>query len=548
MPLPATISNGIWPDHRNANIGPRESGGNLYAPFYVFSGTMQLGMFKSTDGGETWTEQDSANRPTGVISTALAVGQITTTLYVLYTPSAVTAQIRKFDCSTDTWVALESGMATSPPTLNANITGAGAQPGFLIVRGDGDYVVFHNGSTENVMGSAYRRIKYSRFQSGAWTINVRVDNGTGDQFHWDARAAVLGSSSRSHFFYTKSSSSLGFHKALTSANALQAEGNDDGTLLATPTAAYCFGNPVAYVDGADTKIVVPTDNKAWRFTSADLPTLTTVQVYAGVSQENVTSNPSAAVVDGTTAYTFYTDASTDDLWYDNDAGSGTWGTDVKFPVSVSQEASNNQPSLYGATGTDEMYAQSFQVSSALDLTGMSLRLSKFNTPTDTLVVDIQSSLGTTITSSDAVAAATVPTTPDWVAFVFASPPALSAGVTYYAVLRRTGARDTTNIYEWRAQTANPYANGQAYERASGVWGDLDGVTSLDFTFRIRDYNYTIQGVSVGKITNAIGILYNDNGTVKYDKLQLTVPTKAPPAHLQLRYQRQAQRTTWRTAV
>lgn len=548
MPLPATISNGIWPDHRNANIGPRESGGNLYAPFYVFSGTMQLGMFKSTDGGETWTEQDSANRPTGVISTALAVGQITTTLYVLYTPSAVTAQIRKFDCSTDTWVALESGMATSPPTLNANITGAGAQPGFLIVRGDGDYVVFHNGSTENVMGSAYRRIKYSRFQSGAWTINVRVDNGTGDQFHWDARAAVLGSSSRSHFFYTKSSSSLGFHKALTSANALQAEGNDDGTLLATPTAAYCFGNPVAYVDGADTKIVVPTDNKAWRFTSADLPTLTTVQVYAGVSQENVTSNPSAAVVDGTTAYTFYTDASTDDLWYDNDAGSGTWGTDKRFGTDQSQElADGTTGPISGASGSNEEQAQSFQLVLEWTVSTLELFLSKIGSPTDNLFVDIVSTLGgSVIATSNTVSAAGLSSTAAWIAFTFSSPPSLSAGTTYYIVLRRSGARDLSNQALWEAKASNPYAAGSHFIKASGAWGSAQ---TDDLTFRIPAIvNPTVQGVSVGKITNAIGVLYNDNGTVKYHKLQLTVPTKAPPAHLQLRYQRQAQRTTWRTAV
>lgn len=399
MPLPATISGAIWPGHINGHLGPWESGGALYMPAYFFSGTMQLAMFKSADGGETWAEVDSADRITGVLSDVLSTAQVGTTLYILHTLSAGTGQVRKFECSTDQWVAAESGMATSPPALVANVSSIRA--GFLCVRGDGNYVVFHNGATESVMGSSYRRIKYSRFQSGAWTINVRVDGGTGDQFHWDARAAQLGSSSRSHFFYTKSNAGFTlYQKSLTSGNTLNSESSVTG-LSDASNGNYPVGNPTAYVDGSDTKIVVPLATSdsggakgLQRFVSADSPTLNAMEIVSTVNNvERNTSNAGAGAVDSITVYDFWPDSINDDLWHDNDAGSGTWGTDVEF--------------------------------------------------------------------ADAV---------------------------------------------------------------------------------------TIQGVSVGKITNAIGVLYNDNATVKYDKLQLTVPTKAPPAHLQLRYQRQAQRTTWRTAV
>src|SRR5262245_30889999 len=61
MALPFSFSSELkWPDHLNARLGPFESGGNLYAVLCDKTANT-LEVWKSTDGGNSWAEQDAAN-------------------------------------------------------------------------------------------------------------------------------------------------------------------------------------------------------------------------------------------------------------------------------------------------------------------------------------------------------------------------------------------------------------------------------------------------------------------------------------------------------
>ena len=68
--MPATIAAGLsWSAWRNTSHGPWKIGGNHYA-LLVDATSNHAEMWKSTDGGNTWAEQDSANHP--VIDTTSA--------------------------------------------------------------------------------------------------------------------------------------------------------------------------------------------------------------------------------------------------------------------------------------------------------------------------------------------------------------------------------------------------------------------------------------------------------------------------------------------
>jgi hypothetical protein len=206
MPLPATIhANVRWPSFRAAPHAIVETGGNLYvvALGSAAASSGHIAAWKSTDGGETWAEVDSADRITGIAGDSFAAVASGTTIHVAYQLLSDTAvRVRPFDCATEQWgTATGAGPAlTANVGANAHVTGQIAL--FLCVRSDGDYVVLHQGNDQAVMGNSYRRVVYSRHEGGTWTSDVVVDPSAGTQVHYDARTAILGSSDRVHLFYS----------------------------------------------------------------------------------------------------------------------------------------------------------------------------------------------------------------------------------------------------------------------------------------------------------------------------------------------------------
>jgi hypothetical protein len=140
--------------------------------------------------------------------------------------------------------------------------------------------------------------------------------------------------------------------------------------------------------------------------------------------------------------------------------------------------------IFGATGSAEMQAQSFASGAGGTVTNIILYARKTLAPTDDLVVEIQTDSagvpsGTAVGSSASVNGTALTTT--FVPTSFPVSATLSASTTYWIVMRRSGARDTSNFFGPGGTTGNPYAGGTQAERTSGTWA----TAANDFMFAVQ---------------------------------------------------------------
>lgn len=159
-----------------------------------------------------------------------------------------------------------------------------------------------------------------------------------------------------------------------------------------------------------------------------------------------------------------------------DANSGTTLADVIENVAANtpaliQISSQNTDGPFGNAAATEREAQSFQLTTNNLMGGVTLWASKIGNPTDSVVVELQSdSSGVpsgTVLASVTISAAEFPaSTGEVYAWL---PYALSGGVTYWLVTRRTGALDASNYFSWRYQNTSVYASGRRATYINGVW-------------------------------------------------------------------------------
>jgi hypothetical protein len=342
MTLPATVDASLsWPDWKNTHCGPFEVGGSKYI-VGVDKTQNKIKVLKSTDGGHTWSEQDAANKPfTGTASNfKSATARLDGTSIVVFHcgVSSTTPQITKFATATDTWGA---SSATGAQTVQ-DVTGKA--PLAIACRGANDYVVAYNSATESIMGTAYRRISVRPYVSGAWGTAIVVESGV--QQNQDLIGLVVGSNGRTHIFWRNQTGNTLRHRPFLSGNTLGTAGDIDASINAVSN-IYAGGISVSYVDGANTKVVVPyvdagAELNVGRFTSADAPSFTTQVVTAVTDNKPSASscNPGVAVANGTIVYVLWADGPFGDIWYDNDAGTGTWGTDVEHNATTNVDGIN----------------------------------------------------------------------------------------------------------------------------------------------------------------------------------------------------------------
>jgi hypothetical protein len=205
MPYLATYSHGTG--YLAAGVGNKQQ---IVGPVVADSGNWYLlrlttghwEMAKSTDGGESWTEQDSANRPVsadwlnGSSSGATAIRQGTVVFdsgtdriycfnYILITTTVeLQVGVTYFDTSTDTW----SGSVVSQGT-NYDRDAQVSHLGLATVQASSTAIyVHHIGATEKIMGTDYGRTRVSTFNpsTNSWTgtpqnLNhgLQVDSGPG---------------------------------------------------------------------------------------------------------------------------------------------------------------------------------------------------------------------------------------------------------------------------------------------------------------------------------------------------------------------------------
>lgn len=320
---------GVFPIFETAHIGPFAVGTSLYA-FTYFNHDLHL--WKSTDHGSTWIEQDPTNSP-ATEGSVLDVVLSGTTLYILHSGLDSHLYIKQYNTSTDTYGTL----SPQGPTFNNNVVTTAA---VLSVRSNGDCVVFHQSPTELISSTNYRRFSYSIYSAGAWSGLTTFGTGIAD--HYDLRCAVLGASDRIHFFYTKiASNNTLFHRSLDSSNALDTEASATTTLYQATT-AYPVGTPVAFIKNGAVQIAVPyrdtaTSNPMYvvYFTSGANPTLNKVLASSTVEAPNASSSNLAVIVaDGVVKYILW--APTLTLHMSPDGGADTYNTATSTPTLVTR--------------------------------------------------------------------------------------------------------------------------------------------------------------------------------------------------------------------
>lgn len=146
-----------------------------------------------------------------------------------------------------------------------------------------------------------------------------------------------------------------------------------------------------------------------------------------------------------------------------DLADGDAVTLIKDTISQTVGANDQFADFGRPTTNHQQYATSFTVASNITVTRIGLYLSKAASPTDNVEIAIQGNNATIgkngscgsasgpdgtdlAVASISADALTTTTTVEYFQINFSAPIALSTGVTYWYVLRRTGALDNTNYF------------------------------------------------------------------------------------------------------
>lgn len=205
-------------DASHRGIGPLLDGNdNLYVVAETSAQADHLAVFKSTDDGATWTEQDTGGRP-DLSTRGLAISacvQIGTVLHIATRSNGYTSgmdvawdiEYHTFNTSDassnqDTWQIVREAVV-SPTGDGAISTTSGMD---IAVRSDGDVIIVHQGSDASVMGNGFERVAYSRREGTSWTSDIALNTtsleelqlqascvfGVGDNLHIGWKIVALG--------------------------------------------------------------------------------------------------------------------------------------------------------------------------------------------------------------------------------------------------------------------------------------------------------------------------------------------------------------------
>ncbi len=172
MPTPILVDlNGVTNNSNSANSVPSHNSyhfSHLGSLWCVIGKTGRyFEIFNSTDGGNTWTQQDSANSPGPFQSIGLFWDGSSDTLYCW--GSAVTTNIttlNSFDMST----ALFGG------AIGSNSPALGAAPVYLIQKADTTFRLYYGGATDTTL--AFRNFD----GASTWSAENVIATGTSAQY------------------------------------------------------------------------------------------------------------------------------------------------------------------------------------------------------------------------------------------------------------------------------------------------------------------------------------------------------------------------------
>lgn len=275
-------------------------------------------MYKSTDNGETWAEQDAANAPATATTAnlkSISTAQQDAWISVMRVTDANGFAIRRFDTITDTWEALFTSNTSMP--VSTSVSGAAPMLiGYKPLEANWDYTAVCNGQNETVMGVARRRIKFKRRGSGTtWPGTPGYDlvgspntpdltTLPGTAVDHDLRAALVDGNGVWHGFWTQTDDSNIHHRQFNESNAFSTANLMGSTAAVTSnSAAYPIGQPTNYYRSGEWYIALPyVDSgvlKVSRVKAADAATAAnwtnTSVVTAAIETAN--SNPAALSAD-----------------------------------------------------------------------------------------------------------------------------------------------------------------------------------------------------------------------------------------------------------
>jgi hypothetical protein len=211
-------------------------GDTLYAVVLNTSAVV-IEVHKSTDGGVTWTEQDSgdslahsgathsydANMPLS--------GSEAGFIYVAYRTASTTVRVRRFDTSTDTWEATDLGSANASTVVQSDF-GMG-----LVVRSNGDVVILYRNSTNQ---DTY----ITKYESGAWSISTVRTTATTVALC----ATMTANSDMAHLMIHETTNGDVHHRSVDSGSSL----GTIGTLDATSITTIWYSSFMGYVNDGGT--------------------------------------------------------------------------------------------------------------------------------------------------------------------------------------------------------------------------------------------------------------------------------------------------------
>ena len=304
------------------------SGGNVYV-FGRGSTSTLLRAFKATDPTSSFSNVGSDITISDGDVEAVAAFQVGDVIHVATMNGAASSRdvrYHTFNMATDAWVITNEAVVENFDNQFA----ADPYPINIMVRSDGDVIIFYPGASVANMGSQRGRVYYARRESASWTVDVSVDDGGGSS--WLVQGLVSGSSDRTHFFFMDYNTGDAYQRTLTSANALE-------TFPSTysNTSIGCQSSGTSYVSGANTKVRFPLKEKTDATTlysakcdSADAPSVTVdTDITGSINVEAGTFRASFSA-DGTTLWNTFIDNTTDGLYIQSNADDAGWGTPASF--------------------------------------------------------------------------------------------------------------------------------------------------------------------------------------------------------------------------
>jgi hypothetical protein len=259
MPYPYQItgSEGVNPQYPAAHLGPYESGSALYVVMPNIAGgvTGTIRVWKSTDAGVTWTEQDTANRPTCSASQYdVQVVLAGTTLYIAYLNTSNAVNIKPFAMATDLWGSNISGGPT--PSINAfDPVSPQARKFALARRSDGSYVVMYQ-ANETISFTTYGRIYYATYNGTVWSGGTQVDtNNSGLTRQSGLIGCALGASDLVHFLWFDENWWAYITRSLSSAGSLSSLFVNVYSELALSPYGMAMCAPVSYTDDCGNVVI-----------------------------------------------------------------------------------------------------------------------------------------------------------------------------------------------------------------------------------------------------------------------------------------------------